>query len=250
MAIDHIDDLRVFAQVVDSGTLAAAGRVLDLSPTLVSRRLARLEQSLGVRLLERTTRSLRITEEGRAFYARCHRILTEMDFAVAELQPASQAVSGLVRVVLPSSTLAYGIMESLRELLDLHPELSVHIQLSDHPVDLLAGGWDVATHIGPPRDSSHVGKRLGTITAHLVATPEYLARAGIPEQPSDLSHHQCLRFASHQSQNFWPIIDGSGQLHRIPVGGRLICHDLITLLNAVNAGWGIGVLPNVALKKA
>jgi DNA-binding transcriptional LysR family regulator len=250
MKIRHVEDLQVYAQVVDSGTLVGAGRVLGLSPTLVSRRLARLERALGVRLLERTTRSLRVTDEGRTFYARCQRVLTDLDLAEEELQPAFSAVSGLVRLVLPTSMLPYGIMDSLKDLLQAHPKLSVQIELTDHSVDLLGGGWDIATHIGTPNDSSHIGRRLGTVSPRLAAHPDYLAREGTPEHPSDLSNHQCIRMAINQAVTHWPIIDEDGTTHRVPVGGRLICHDIITLYSAVCAGMGIGYLPKAALRKA
>ncbi len=250
VTIDHIEDLQVYVQVVDSGALAAAGRVLGLSPTLVSRRLARIEDALGVRLLERTTRSLHVTDEGRSFYARCRRILAELEAAEGELKPALSEVSGTVRVVLPTSMLAYGIMTALKELLDAHPLLTVQVRLSDQAVDLLAGGWDVATHIGVPGDSSHIGRRLGTISPRLAATPEYLAREGIPEIPLDLSKHQCIRVAPDREQQHWPIIDQGGVTQRIPIGGRLICHDFITLYTAMCSGLGIGMLPRAALRKA
>lgn len=247
MKIEHIEDLRVFVQVVDSGTLAAAGRVLSLAPTLVTRRLARLEASLGVRLLERTTRRLHVTDEGRAFYARCSRILRELEVAEAELQPASASVAGVVRVVLPTSMLAYGIMDSLNSFLKKHPHLAIQIRLSDQSVDLIAGGWDVATHIGVPSDSSHIGRRLGIISPRLAATAEYLAQQGIPETPIDLSKHQCIRMAGQEQ---WPIIDKNGITQHVPIGGQLMCHDVISLYTAMCAGLGIGLLPRAALKKA
>lgn len=247
MKIDHIEDLQVFVQVVDSGTLAGAGRVLSLAPTLVTRRLARLESSLGVRLLERTTRRLHVTDEGRAFYARCCRILSELEVAEEELQPASNNVVGVVRVVLPTSMLAYGIMDSLNVFLLNYPQLSVQIRLSDQPVDLIAGGWDVATHIGVPEDSSHIGRRLGRISPRLAATQEYLAKQGIPEHPLDLSKHKCIRMTGQEQ---WPIIDKNGTTQNVPIGGQLMCHDVISLYTAMCAGMGIGLLPNAALKKA
>ena len=250
MTIEHISDLQVYAQVVDSGSLAAAGRVLGLSPPLVSRRLARLERSLGVRLLTRTTRSLHVTDEGRAFYVRCQKILAELALAESELQPFSSEVSGIVRVVLPTSMLAYGIMDALKDLLEAHPLLTVQVRLSDQPVDLLAGGWDVATHIGAPEDSSHIGKLLGTITPRLAATAEYLAQHGIPEVPADLSKHQCIRVASDRTQEHWPIIDIEGATQRVPIGGQLICNDVISLYTAMCSGLGIGLLPKAALRRA
>lgn len=250
MKLNHIDDLRVFAQTVDSGTMAAAGRVIGLSPTLVSRRLARLENAIGTRLIDRTTRRLRITDEGRAFYARCRRILNELELAEEEIKPQSTEITGLVRVTLPTTMLPYGIMESLHELLAEHSMLNLQIRLTDQPVDVLAGGWDIATHIGAPQDSTHIGRKLGEISPLLAASPEYLAQHGIPERPSDLSNHECIRFVGQKVQDSWPIVDENGNSHRIPIGGRLICHEIITLYTAVCAGMGIGLLPRAALGRA
>ena len=250
MELNHIDDLKVFVQVVDHGSLAGAGRALQLSPVLVSRRIARLEQTLGVRLLERTTRRMHVTDEGRVFYVRCNRILSELELATQELVPASKEISGTVRVLLPTSMVAYGIMKALNLLLQSYPQLTVQIQLSDKPADVIEGGWDVATHIGAPEDSSHIGRRLGKIVPRLAATPEYLAKHGIPEQPFDISKHQCIRHTYGIAQTYWPIVDSDNQLHKVPIGGQLICHDVISIYTAMCEGVGIGLVPKVVLKKA
>ncbi|WP_299495247.1 LysR family transcriptional regulator [uncultured Shewanella sp.] len=251
MKIQHIDDLKVYVQVIDSGHLAAAGRVLGLSATLVSRRLARLESALGVRLLARTTRRIHVTDEGKVFYARCQRILSELDDAERELQPISNVVSGTVKAVLPTSMLSYGIMDALNDFMMQHPQLTVQVQLSDEPVDLLAGGWDVATHIGVPHDSSHIGRRLGSLSPKIAATPDYLAQHGIPETPFELSQHECIRVVrSGEVHEYWPIMNESGEVQKVPINGRLICHDFITLYSALCAGVGIGLIPVAALRKA
>ena len=250
MQLDHLEDLRVFVQIVDSGSLAAAGRILNISATLVSRRIARLETSLNVRLLERSTRRLKVTDEGRAFYLRCRRILTELEAAEEELKPASHDVSGVVRAVLPTSLLAYGVMNALKILLAQHPELTVQLQVSDSDVDLLGGGWDVATHIGLPKDSGHIGKYLGDIAPKLAATESYLEASGEPLTPMDLIQHQCIRIKRQKTQTHWPITDAEGQSHQVPITGQLICHDVISLYSAMKAGLGIGLIPAASLKSA
>lgn len=250
MKIQHLEDIQVYAQVVDSGSLASAGRVLNLSSTLVSRRIARLEKSLGVRLLERTTRSLCVTDEGQVFYRRCRRILAELEDAEQDLVPASTRVSGIVRALLPTSMLAYGVMTSLKALLKQHPNLTVQIQLADSQVDLMAGGWDVATHIGAPKDSSHIGRRLGVIEPRLAATAEYLNLAGKPQTPMDLTQHQCIRMSVSQTQTHWTVIDDQGISQDVPIGGQLICHDVISLVTAMKSGLGIGLIPRASLMLA
>lgn len=250
MSIEHIDDLRVFVQAVESGTLAAAGRILGLAPSIVSRRLARLERALSVRLLQRTTRSLSVTDEGRAFYGRCRNILSELDAAQADLEPTADQVAGTVRAVLSSSVVVHGLLDSLDGLLRAHPRLTVQLRLSDKPADLQSGGWDVALHVGQPQDSTHVSRRLCQVTPTIAASPAYVARHGVPKTPMDLTQHECLRFGtSDRTQYHWPVVDPEGMTHRVPVGGQLISEDLVTLYAALRAGLGIGVMPQSRLKR-
>lgn len=240
----------MFVQAVDSGTLVAAGRLLGLAPAVVSRRLARLERSLGVRLLQRTTRSLSVTEEGMAFYRRCRNVLTELETAEAEMEPTQSQVAGTVRALLPSSTVAYGLMASLDGLLQAHPRLSVQIRLSDQPADLASGGWDVATHVGPPADSTHVSRRLCRLSPRLAATPGYLALHGNPKTPLDLANHRCIRFGTDRKQDYWSVVDAEGITHRIPIAGQVILEDLVSLHSAVRAGLGIGAMAAAGLRRA
>lgn len=243
MALDSIEALRVFVQVVDSGGLSAAGRVLGLAPTLVSRRLARLEEELGVVLLQRTTRRLSITDEGRDFYRRCRRILDEVEAATEELLPVPGQARGRVRAALPTVTASLGIMEAAAELLDEHPGLSLQLRFSDQPVDLLAGAWDVAVHVGPPPDSTHIARRIAHVSPVLAATPEYLARAGIPTKPRDLWDHECLRFISERPQDTWTLVSGKGREQTVPVRGRFESDNSAALGEALRAGLGIGIRP-------
>ncbi len=241
MSLESIEALRVFAQVVESGGFSAAGRVVDLSPTLVSRRIARLEDELGVRLFQRTTRRMHITDEGRRFYARCLRVLDELDAAAEELRPDPTKVKGTVRAVLPTVVASMGVMDGIRDLLDAHPELDLQLSFSDHPVDLIGGGWDVAAHIGAPPVSSHAARHLVDVTPWLVATPEYLARAGIPETPEELADHDCLLFVDERPARAWTLVGPDGVRRDFPVGGRLAIDNSAALGNAAYAGLGIGV---------
>ena len=250
MRVEHIEDLQVFVQAVESGTLAAAGRILGLAPSLVSRRLARLERSLGVRLLQRTTRSLSVTDEGRAFYRRCRNILAELETAEAEVEPPQSKVSGTVRAVLPTSATIPGIMPSLRGLLEEYPRLSVQVRLSDQPADLASGGWDVATHVGTPADSTHVSRRICRLEPCFAATPDYLERHRAPKSPLDLANHRCIRFGADRKQDYLSVVDPTGLTHRVPIGGQVICEDLVSIHLAMRAGLGIGAIPRGSLKRA
>lgn len=250
MALESIEALRVFVQVVDSGGLSAAGRVLGLAPTLVSRRIARLEEDVGVRLLVRTTRTLHVTDEGRDFYRRCRRILDDLDDAVLSARPVAGEVRGRVRAVLPTITAAVGIMEAVGELLDENPGLALQCSFSDQPVDLVAGGWDVALHAGSPRDSTHVVRRLKQVRTQLGATHQYLARAGIPQQPRDLAAHECLRFISDRPQDTWTLVDKRGREEVVPVHGRLESDNSAALKRAMHGGLGIGLTTGIEIARA
>lgn len=247
MALDSIQALRVFVQVVDSGGLSAAGRVLGLAPTLVSRRIGRLEEELGVRLLQRTTRSLHVTDEGRDFYRRSRRILSELDAAMEEVGPVAGEVRGRVRAAVPTILAMIGLMPLTRELLAEHPGLELQLSFSDQPVDLVAGGWDIALVVGTPPDSTHLVRRVVRIAPRLAAAPEYLARAGIPQRPEDLSRHECLRFISDRPQDTWTLAHDNGDERTVPVHGRFESDNSVALGQAMRAGLGIGLCPQPLL---
>ncbi len=249
MPLESIEALRVFTQVVDSGGLSAAGRVLGLSPPLVTRRIARLEADLGVRLLRRTTRSVSVTDEGAAFYRRCRRVLLELEAAEQEALPDPEQVRGRVRAILPTILACAPVMERIRELLDEQPGLSLQLSFSDQPVDLTAGGWDIAIHVGIPPDSSHVQRRLGVVHAQLAATPEYLAAHGIPQTPEDLSAHECLRWISDRPQDTWALVDPEGREVVVPVQGRFESDSSAALGEALYGGLGIGFRPRSEVER-
>ncbi len=247
---DSVMDLRVYVQVVDSGSLSGAGRVLGLSPPLVSRRLARLESDLGVKLIQRTTRTLAVTDEGRAFYRRCHRILDELEAAVEEVQPSSDRVAGVVRACIPTVSVANGLMDALGPFLAEHPQLRLQLSVTDQPVDVVARGFDVVVHVGEPADSGLIARRLVYVEPAFAATAEYLAEHGVPQVPGDLSDHQCLRFTSDKPQDIWRIVDPQGVEHAVPVQGRLECDDSGALAQAMYAGRGIGVVAGNTVQAA
>jgi DNA-binding transcriptional LysR family regulator len=247
MALESIEAIRVFVQVVESGSLTAAGRVVGLSPTLVSRRIARLEEELGARLLQRTTRSQTLTEEGRLFYRRALRILADLDEAADVVRPTPGEARGTVRAVLPTIVRALDVMPSLNGFLEQHPGVSIQMAFSDQPVDVVAGGWDVAVHIGRPPESSHIARRLCRVMTGLAATPEYLAVRGIPRTPQDLSDHECLRFISDRPQDHWVLVHDSGKEVVVPVVGRFESDNSAALADAMVASLGIGIHAGRAL---
>ncbi|OWQ86869.1 hypothetical protein CDN99_19360 [Roseateles aquatilis] len=225
--MNELDDMRLFVRAVSAGSLSAAGRELGFSPAVGSKRLARLEARLGVRLLQRSSRRLALTDEGALYHERCLVILAEIDDAEAELAQGRQYARGLLRV---SATVAMGrrcIGPLAAEFMRHHPEVTVQVSLSDTMVDLIDEGFDCAVRIGGPQDSRLAARWLGPNRRVLCATPGYLRRRGRPRALEDLAGHDCIlqeRMATRHSD--WQFIPRDASVAAAPrsvaVRGRLV----------------------------
>ncbi|MDF4005022.1 LysR substrate-binding domain-containing protein [Luteibacter sp. PPL552] len=208
--LDNLLELTIFARIVAAGSLSGAARELDLSLAVVSKRLATLEERLGVRLLRRTTRRQSLTQEGEAFHARCVRILAEVQEAEAAVSRTRDAVTGVLRV---TASRAFGrrrIAPLAVAFRALHPEVCVQLTLSEALVDIVEDGIDVAIRFGALADSSHVARRLAPNYRVLCAAPAYLARRGMPHVPADLSAHDCIVFGEYPTRE-WTFRQGDGE---------------------------------------
>ena len=246
----NMRSLSTYVQVVESGSLSAAARALAASLPMVSRDLAHLEETLGVVLLQRTTRRLSVTDEGAAFYRRARRIIDEWSAAVDDLRPAADAVHGTVRLIMPTVTLPNGLPQALGELMDLYPDLRLQIATTDQPVDLVGGGWDIGVFLGSPRDSTHVVRYLVRMPGPLAAAPAYVERRGLPAHPRELEQHECLRFLHDREQKQWTLMGPGGATQAWPVGGRLEMRSSGALAACLFAGLGIGPVLRGALPGA
>lgn len=188
---DHLLDLTTFVRVVETGSLTAAARELRASLAVVSRRLARLEQRLGIRLVNRTTRRLKLTDEGAAFHARCVRVLAELEEAEAEVTRGRDTATGLLRV---TSTVAFGrrLAALLLEFRAAHPGLRIHLDASDSVADVVEGGYDLAVRFGALADSRLIARQLAPNVRVVCAAPAYLDRRGRPTRLEDLRDHDCI----------------------------------------------------------
>ena len=188
----ELPDLMLFVLAVGAGSLSAAGRTLKISPAVASKRLARLERRLGVRLVQRSSRRLSLTEEGAAYYERVAPLLTQLEEAGSAAAGESTQVQGTLRV---TATHAFGrrwLGPLAAGFARVHPQLSLELHLSDEVQDLLAGGYDLAVRIGQPRDSACVARRIAGNRLLLVASPAYLKKHGTPRTPADLARHRCI----------------------------------------------------------
>lgn len=235
--LDRARALEVFASVVDLGSFSAAGRVLGLTPSAVSRQIDRIEARLGVRLLLRSTRALTLTAEGSAYLQAARRILADLDDA--EQQIADQgAPRGRLRV---SAALSHGrlcVVPLLGEFGRLYPHILVDLALTDSLVDVAAGQADVAVRFGPLPDSGLTARKLGETRRVIVASPDYLARFGTPRVPEDLFAHNCLNFNFQRVEPVWPF-RRSGRDFALSVKGTIEANNGETLGQLAMQGVGV-----------
>ncbi|MEP0232841.1 LysR family transcriptional regulator [Roseibium sp.] len=206
--MSNLTDMEIFARVVSAGSMSAAGREMGLSPAVVSKRIRRLEDKLGTRLLQRTTRQIAMTESGQGFYERVIAILASVEEAEAFVARGSAQARGTLKVAAPTSFGRLHIAPYLGKFLDANPDLSVNLDLEDSFVDIVGDGYDLAIRIAELSDSSLVARRLAPIHRILCASPEYLARHGEPSSIEDLvENHVCLAAAN---QDPWRLMGPNG----------------------------------------
>ncbi|WP_462402432.1 LysR family transcriptional regulator [Pseudomonas sp. Marseille-QA0332] len=233
----RVGEMEVFAKVMQQGSLSAAARALGLTPSAVSRIVARLEQRLGARLLLRTTRALTLTAEGEAYLRGARRILADM--AEVEQGIADQGVPrGRLRV---SAALGHGrltVVPLVAAFTARYPQVLVDLALGDEIVDVLAGQADVALRFGHLPDSPLTARRLGDTAQVIVAAPDYLERHGTPRVPEDLARHNCLRFNFRRAVSDWPF-RREGQAFSVKVTGSIECSSGEALAQLARLGAGI-----------
>lgn len=238
----QLDDMAIFVEVVDAGGFTAASERLGLRKSTVSRRLTALEERLGARLLERTTRQLRLTEAGQEYYARSARI-------VAEAREANQAISdsrgtprGTLRVSTTQLFAEVFLPPILATYLSRYRHMEVEMEFSQSRVDLVAGGFDLAIRIGPMQDSSLIARSLGTALTGFFASPGYLRERGTPRVPEELRTHDCVLVSQSGSREEW-LFTGPDGPRSVSVSGRLRVGSIRVGHAIVRAGLGIGRMP-------
>ena len=237
----HLDDLTLLLRVADLGSISAAARSLDLSVAVASQRLQRLEKSLGVRLLHRTTRRLRLTREGAALVEGGRPLVQDLEALAGGLQEGAGEVSGTLNVSVPASFGRQYISPLLPEFLGRHPRLKLSIDLSDQMRDLVREGFDLAIRVGDLHDSTLVAKRIARSQRVLCASPAYLKRRGVPKTPEDLTAHDCLPLSRDGSGVLWRLRDPGGKEVAVRVRGPLESNLGEVLRDAAVAGLGIAL---------
>lgn len=230
--------MATFIEVVGRGSLSAAARAEGIAPAMIGRRLDALEARLGVKLLQRTTRKLVLTDEGAAFLEDCQRILGDVGDAEAAVSERSLRASGHLTVSAPAGFGRQHVAPLLPSFLAEHRDVTINLNLNDRLVDLVGDGVDVAIRIASLADSSLVGVKLADNQRVLVASPAYLKRHGRPTNLADLGKHNCLAISSEGSQRGWTFLD-HGKPVTLKVGGNMVCNDGAVLHAWALAGKGL-----------
>lgn len=240
--MDRLDDMLAFIRVVEARSFTAAAERLGVSKSVISRRLTDLENRLGARLLNRTTRRLSITEVGQAFFERCVRIVADLEEAERAVADLHGEPRGILKVNAPMSFGLLHLAPAIVRFLERHPAVEIDIALNDRYVDLVDEGFDVAVRIGRLRDSSLIARRLAPNRRVVCASPAYFARHGEPVVPEDLTRHNCLIYTNIPAAEQWQFrIDGA--IRSVRVSGNLRANNGDVLREAAIAGAGVIVLP-------
>ncbi len=223
--MDRLKQIETFVAVATRGSLTAAAQAEGVAPAVIGRRMDALEARLGVKLLLRTTRRLALTHEGAAFLESCQRLIAEFNTAEAEVSEGGLKASGHLRITAPAGFGRRHVAPLVPQFLAEHPDVSLSLNLSDRLVDLVNDGYDCAIRVGDLPDSSLVSQRLADNRRMVVASPDYLARAGTPRHPGEISRHEGLILSSEASQTRGWAFTVEGQVQHVRPRARLDCTD-------------------------
>lgn len=238
-----IEGVEAFVRVAETMSFTEAGKSLGLPKSTVSRRLSRLEERLGVRLLHRTTRKLALTEAGSKYLGQVAPALAAIQAASSELGDRESELSGTVRVTAPFNFGVSFLGGLVARFIEKYPEIDVELALSDRLVDLIGDGYDMAFRGGRLEDSTLVARPLGRGGSWLVASPDYLARDGVPESVADLEKKECVLFRGHEGVERWTLEGPEGKVLTVAVSGRVNGDEYGFVRSATKAGAGIACIP-------
>lgn len=240
--MDQLSAMRVFVRVVQTGSFSATGRELNTTQTTISKKVAALEKTLGVKLLTRSSRDHALTDVGAEYYEKCVAILGELDEAEANARSQVASPKGVIRVAAPVAFGRLVIAPIIAEFFSLYPEIKVDLAQSDRHVDLISEGVDVAIRARKLEDSSLIARHLFENPMLLVASPEYLALHGEPKEPMELKRHNCLVYTMLKTLNNWHF-DRDDKQFSVPVSGNFQSDNGDVILEVALAGLGFAQLP-------
>lgn len=235
--MDRWQAMRIFSQVVDSGSFAQAAKMLHMSPPSVTRAIAALEQQIGTRLLVRTTRSVKLTAAGEGYVADCRRILAEIAEAEANAAGSFTHPAGLLTVTAPALFGRIHVLPIVLDFLDHYPAMQVKTVFVDRVTNLVEEGLDVAIRIAALPSSGLIARRIGSVRQVVCGSPDYFARFGKPQSPQDLTRHRMIGRDGLFGHSEW--LFGRDNSIRVPIGARLIVNTNDAAIAAAVAGWGL-----------
>lgn len=247
---DLFDGVSIFVSVVEAGTFTAAADRTGHSISHVSKTVTRLEARLGTRLLNRTTRTLSLTDAGREYFERCRRILEDARDAEEAVGRGQESPHGLLRVSVPVSFALGHLNDALPDFLEAHPALTADIELSDRMVDVVAEAFDMVIRIGELVESSLVSRRIASSRGLTVASPAYWDRCGRPAHPSELVGHDCITYGYMATPDQWKFRDPAGGSVTVKITPRVRCNSAELEAGLAEAGLGVTRLPAFACARA
>lgn len=241
--MNSLSEIAIFVKVVELSSFTAAAEALEMSQPVVSKAVTRLEEKLGARLLNRTTRRLSLTEAGSELYRRSARALAEIQDAELEVARFQTEPRGTLRVSAPMSFSILHLAPVLQAFSERYPGVSVEMHLDDRQIDLVEEGYDVAIRIARLQDSTLVARKLAPCRQVVCASPSYLSKRGVPERPEDLLTHSCIVYSLISTPREWRFTDAAGETHVVPINGALTSNNGLLNRAAAVAGAGIVLLP-------
>ncbi|KAA2286020.1 LysR family transcriptional regulator [Arenimonas fontis] len=247
-----LNDLQFFAMVVEHGGFAAAERALGVPKSRLSRRIAQLENDLGVRLLQRSTRKFAVTEVGQSVYRHAQTMLAEAQAAREAVDRVSATPRGLIKVSCPVSISQELLGPILPDFMRQHPQVRIQLHVSNRRVDVIQEGFDVALRVRSQlnEDGEMVARSFGQLRELLVASPRYLDRVGRPQVPADLAGHTTLSMREDDARQRWTLHGPDGQVEKVDLQPVLMAHDFSTLMAAAREGLGVVLLPELTCAEA
>ncbi len=246
--MDRWEAMKGFMNVLELRSYTAAARKLGLSRSHLSKRITNLEDSLGVRLLNRTTKHVSPTEIGEAYYEVCARAVGELETAEADLGALRRMPRGKLKILAPKSLAVLELVDASRSFADTYPDLEVAVFIEDELLDIVEHGFDLALRFGEQPDSALVARKIASFRLIPCAAPRYLNKHGIPRKPADLSQHNCLRHLGMTKNSSWRFEEKSQEVE-VRVAGRISSNSTVFLRECVLHGEGIGLMPSYSVRK-
>ena len=246
--MDTLDGMRTIVAVVEAGSFTAASERQGMSKALVSKYVGEVEGRLGVRLFNRSTRRLSLTEEGQGYYDQVVPLLEEYSVIVDNVTGAQSAPRGLLKISVPQTFGEMSLSPLIPKFLKAYPDLSIDVQLSDRMIDMLEEGIDVVIRIGSVEDSSLIARHIKTLPLSLCASPAYIKQQGKPQSAQQIAEHTCIIDSNFRIGKQWPIVSPDGQTELIEVSSNIAVNSPRAVKEIAMVGGGIGMIPRFIIE--